>query len=433
MWREAAEKGDWEAALLCVRADVAQYIIWHRRHTEPVMYIPGRPPFKMVAVDVAALSEHVRNLIQCLVRLNRLNQAPAVLNRLQNAIADDRWRRKIVYHRAFATLMTGDRALAGRELLAAGPITPAEDDVDLLQIHIDLNAAGLGFTERQALYLRVVEITRSRSDKIQYRGAAAFDLLLVDDEKGGRTAMAAAVVAARALEAEKPLSPVAESWLCRSLETLAVIDRDAQLFKESTDRLKRLLAEVEWTAKGRAELLRSIGDAHRYAGDFTQAVDAYRRSLAEAPSAIVQVYEAESLLRAGSPGDALALMRTISTEGLDVPEVADHAFVYFYIAVAAKDPAALRQADRLLRAAVTPHAYFQTQRLQHIVTVQDALTALAEKRDPPKIGGFLRALSTVSRYVQLQPNFNGLGINFNNIIDDAVERAERKAWEDDGQ
>jgi hypothetical protein len=35
--------------------------------------------------------------------------------------------------------------------------------------------------------------------------------------------------------------------------------------------------------------------------------------------------------------------------------------------------------------------------------------------------------------VQLQPNFNGLGVNVNNIIDDAVERAERKARDEDGQ
>jgi hypothetical protein len=432
-WREAAEQGDWEGALLCVRADVAQYVIWHRRHTEPVMKIPGRPPVKMVAVDVAALSEHVRNLIQCLSRLDRLNQAPAVLIRLRNAIDDERWHRKIVYHKAFAALMSGDRVAAGKELAAAGPITLAEDDVDLLQIHIDLNGSDLGFTDRQGLYHRVVEITHSRSDEIQYRGAAAFDLLLVGDEKGGRAAMEATVAAGRTLEAEKPLSNIAESWFCRSLETLAVIDRDAALFKELVDRLTRLLTEGDWTATGRAELLRSIGDAHRYAGDFKHAADAYRRSLGEEASTIVRVYEAESLLRGGSVSDALQLIRAITTDGLDAPEVADHAFVFSYIALEAKDPDALRQADRLLRAAVTPHPYFQTQRLQHIITVQEALAALAEKREPPKIGGLLRALSALSRYVQLQPNFNGIGINFNNIIDDAVERAERKARDEDGQ
>ena len=44
-----------------------------------------------------------------------------------------------------------------------------------------------------------------------------------------------------------------------------------------------------------------------------------------------------------------------------------------------------------------------------------------------KLGPVIGALSTISRYVQLQPNVAGLGININNMIDDIVERAEKKA------
>ena len=87
-WRDAASAGNWEGALLLVRADVAQYVIWHRRHTIPDLKIPGRPQAEMFRIDVAALSEHVGNLVQVLYRLGRLNQAPAVLERLRPAIAD---------------------------------------------------------------------------------------------------------------------------------------------------------------------------------------------------------------------------------------------------------------------------------------------------------------------------------------------------------
>jgi len=78
-------------------------------------------------------------------------------------------------------------------------------------------------------------------------------------------------------------------------------------------------------------------------------------------------------------------------------EVADHAFVFFYIALASKAADALREADRLLRSAETPHAYFQTQRLEHIVAVQDALSALPANQEPVKVAGLLGALSTLSR------------------------------------
>jgi hypothetical protein len=200
---------------------VAQYVIRHRRHTVPDLSIPGYSQARMFSIDVAALSDHVGNLIQVLQRLDRLNQAPAVLAKLEPAIDDERWRRKIIYHRALVTLLTGDRQKARETLTEAGPITAFEYDVDLLQIHIDLNGGRLGFTERQALFQRVIAVTGSRSDKIQYSGAGAFDVLMLGDEAGGRAAVAAAVELGRKLEAEAPLSPVAESRLCRSLETLA--------------------------------------------------------------------------------------------------------------------------------------------------------------------------------------------------------------------
>jgi hypothetical protein len=66
-------------------------------------------------------------------------------------------------------------------------------------------------------------------------------------------------------------------------------------------------------------------------------------------------------------------------------------------------------------------------RLQYIVTAGEALEALDAHREPPAIGPVLSALKTVSRYVQLQPSFMGVGIKFNSIIDDMVTRAEERA------
>lgn len=424
-WRAPAEAGHWQSALLLVRADLAQYVIWHRRHTVPDLNIPGRPQHMMFAIDVAALSEYVAHLVQALYNLGRLAQAPAVLERLRGAIADPRWVRKIAYHRALVALVQDDRDRARTELLAAGPITETDDDVELLQIQIDLNGAGMGFTQRQALYARIVEKTRSRSDKIQYRSAAAFDLLLLGDEEAGRSGFEAAIAEGRALEAIKPLSATSETWFCRGLEALAVIDQDPAKFQELVERLNRLQATGHWTDIGRADLLRSIGDAHRFAGAYGEGAEAYRASYALQASPIVHVFEAECLLRQDRVGDALALIRTVPAGTMDPPEAADHAFTFFLIALAAKDRSALEDAERLLRGVSTPHPYFETLRLQHLVAVQDALRALAEHKEPAKVGPLLRTLKAVSRYVQLQPNFNGVGINFNNLIDDAVERAER--------
>jgi len=428
LWRVAAGEGRWPAALLLIRADIAQYVIWHRRHTVANIRAPGMP-LDMYLVDIEALSAHLANLTQALFNTGRLAQAPAVLERLRPVIADPRWVKKIAYHRAMVALVQDDRGKAKDELKALGPITAASTDVELLQIHVDLNGEDLGLTERHALYGRIVEISTSRADKIQYRGAAAFDLLLLGDELAGLAGFEALVADARAMEAVKPLSPRAEEWFCYGLETLAVLSQTPALFDELVVRLESLLATDNWTSAGRARLNRALGDAYRFGRQYAKGIEAYGFSFAEQPTQIVRVFKAECLLRLDQVTEALELIRDVDASTMSEAEAADHAFTYFYIALAAKDRTALVEAETRLRAVPTPHPYFQAQRLQHIVSVHDALAALSAQREPAKVGPFLSALKAVSRYIQLQPNFNGLGINFNNMIDDTVERAERRASE----
>lgn len=83
-----------------------------------------------------------------------------------------------------------------------------------------------------------------------------------------------------------------------------------------------------------------------------------------------------------------------------------------------------RGEDRL-RAADTPQPYFEQRRLQHIVTIGDAIEALDSKQELSELGPILSALEKVSRCVQLQPNWNGLCINTNAMIDDFLANAQR--------
>jgi hypothetical protein len=92
----------------------------------------------------------------------------------------------------------------------------------------------------------------------------------------------------------------------------------------------------------------------------------------------------------------------------------------------------LLDARELLKAAVTPQPYSENHRLQRIITIGDALEALDDKAALPPLGPLLSALEKVSRYAQLQPNWNGLGIDGNAIIDDFLANAQErlKALED---
>jgi hypothetical protein len=143
------------------------------------------------------------------------------------------------------------------------------------------------------------------------------------------------------------------------------------------------------------------------------------------PWEIVRVFAAECLLRDGDANGALAMIRSLKADHFDAPEAADYAFTYALAAVAAGDLGAVRNADQLLRAVETEAPYFESLRLEYLVNVQEALRALEAGQPRIDLGPMLKGLSALSRYTELKPNWMGVGLNFNNMIDDFVARASK--------
>ena len=424
-WQADAHAERWLAALRHVRADITQYRIWHLSHTVPLdVPHPIYSRDQIMLIDVNALNAHLENLMWLYVRLGWLHRLSALLDDIESAINDPRWRAKLAYQRGIVALWQGDR-VAAAEKIAGLNVTPACEDVDLLQIHVDLHRNAMGLSEHLAFYDAIVTLTRSLADKLQYCGAYAFQLLMAGDDKGAAARFEAAIAVGREAEAEKPFSVNAMIWFCKVLEGRGVIDHDRAFLDEAAARLEPLAGDKErLTASGRAMVGRQVGDVLRYAGRYQEAIEAYRKAFEEEPDQALRTFEAECELHLGNTDQAYALIRRIGVTKLETAERADHAFTFFYIALARRDPEALSDARDLLKAAVTPEPYFERLRLQHIVTIQEALDDIASEREPAAIAPLLQGLKALSRYVQMQPNIAGIGLNLNNMIDDLVARNE---------
>lgn len=411
-----------------LRADVTQYTIWHLTNTAPAV---ARNPELRVAylmnIDIEALSDYVENLMWGYARKGWLKRLPVTLDRLKHNIDDPRWLAKIAYHRGICALWREDRAQATSEIEILQPITSETADVDLLQIHLDLHGSDIGLIEKLAFFNRISSLSHSRADKLQYSGARAFEILMAGDEDGARRAFDAVIAMGREMEVEKPFNDTTETWFCRVLEGRAVIDQVDELFDEIDERFARLIGEeVKWSDLWRANLWRARGDSLRYAGRFEAARDAYRTSRSLVPSPELRTFEAECELRLKNPDEAYRLIRSVAVDKLDMSERADHAFTSFYIALVRGDRQSLLDSRDLLKGVATPQPYFQDRRQSYIILVGDALEALDNRQEMPKLGPILASLKKASRYLQLQPNWNGIGINGNAIIDDYIEHVEEK-------
>jgi tetratricopeptide (TPR) repeat protein len=428
-WRKAAVEKRWSEMIRHLRADVTQYTIWHLTTTAPaIVHQPNLKDGWLMNIDIEALSELVDNLMWGYARKGWLNRLSDVLDRLKVNIQDPRWQAKIAYHRSVCALWRNDRDLAKREFASIQPITTDCSDVDLLQLYVDLYGTDIGMMERLRFFDRIRELSKSVSDKLQYGGARAFELLLHGDEQGALSAFNTVIQLGREFEAEKPFSPRAESWFCKTLEGQAIVARDQALFAEIDMRITKLInLQDEWTPGGRAQLLRSLGDCRRYGGVFTAAIATYQESdkLVSAPE--LRTFQAECELHLGNLDEAYRLIRTVPVDELDLPERADHAFTNFYIAIARGDKRSLLDARDLLTSVTTKQPYFETRRLQHIVTIGEALEAIQNKAPLPEVNPLISGLQRLSRYALLQPNLAGIGLNANVMIDDFISYAEERA------
>jgi tetratricopeptide (TPR) repeat protein len=377
----------------------------------------------LLEIDVEALSEYVLTLMWGYDAAGRQEDIPEMLDRLRDNIDAPAWRGKIAHHKALERLWHDDRDGAARELAKAGRITAQSNDVDLLQIQLDLQGNNMGLSETLSFMDRILELTTSRADRLQYGGARAFQLIMAGDEDGGVKSLQKVVQQGREMEAERPFGIRSEIWFCRVLEGVAFVTRQQALFDEVVERLERLLTDSNLSDAGRAHVGRFIGDAHRHAGKYLAAIDAYNAALNFKSDAVLFVFEAECRLGLGDSDEALRILQTVDASSLDAPERADFAFTYFDVALARKERIALETAREFLETASMQQPYFEKLRLSYIVAVQDALRALAEKRPLPKSTGLSTFLRSLSRYLLLQPNIAGIGINLNNALDDIADRA----------
>jgi SEC-C motif len=168
-----------EQALEAARADVTQYTIWHRSHTEPAIQMGMPKKGSIFEIDVRALADCVETLMQCHIKAEKSDEFPVVLERLRDNIRDTAWQRKITYFHAIHALGPRWDVVAGRrELERLGPLVE-DDDVETAQLYLHLFGDSLSFTEKLTIIDRILSNSKKLSDLLHYKGRELLCILLL--------------------------------------------------------------------------------------------------------------------------------------------------------------------------------------------------------------------------------------------------------------
>lgn len=424
--RAALDSGEYAAALLESRADITKYTIWHKSHTEPLLRITPIEGKTLLDIDLKALAELVELLLHCHRKAGRSTEFPAVLERLRSNINDPRWQRKIIYfHALHAVLPDWDERRGRRELRKLGSIKE-EEDVETLQLYLDLFGEELAFSETLEVIDRILIYAENEVDRLHYSGTKAVQYLLIGDQEKAVVELETAISDYRQSAKASDPSGYALYRFAMSLELLGSIRKDTELLDEAIQLYGQLLQRDDWTPTGLANILRQLGDTHRYKGSWSQAKEAYDRAIASHPLPILKVFRAECLLQSEGWQVAASEMSSLDVAALSGPEYTDYVFAAAAIAIESGELARMNQAESLLKGMQLSVPYLREWRDSLLLSI---LEVQRTGRSSSLLQGVRRAMSgigaTALRYVKLEPNFMGVGINLGRMLEDLTSAAEK--------
>lgn len=410
----ACKEKQFGRALVAARTDITQYTIWHRTNAAPMLRM-GVPIEPLLRIDVNALGEYVDRLSWLYFNTGKWKSWPAAIERLSANIDHERWRKKISYQRAVLHLAPGgSRSKARQELAKLGPITPTEDDIEILQIFIDLELRDASFSERSAFYERLITLDDSAEGQIQYRGCKAIDLLLHGDPKAAKAQLRGLLDEYRC---DEGLSAFARQKLYDVQETLGTITDDDALLRQTASELSSVMQDDIWTEHGRSNLYRQIGDCYRCAREWEMAVGAYDAAIALDGSLICRLHLAECFLYQKEIKKAVSQIEAVPIEGLDEPGMMDFIFTYSAISIWSEKIEMLEKAQAWLKELKASEPLFDQRRLNLLVRVTETAAKGTATSEAKADSAPERGIAGASRALMLQPNFFGIGINFNEIIE----------------
>lgn len=410
----ACKEEKFGTALIAARADVTQYTIWHRTNTAPMLHV-GKPVELLLRIDVNALGEYIDRLSWLHFNTGRWKNWPATLERLSTNIGHEWWRKKIVYQRAVLNLAPGgSRSKARQELAKLGPITPAEDDIEILQIFIDLELREAFYSERTVFFDRILELDDSPESQIQYRSGKAVDFLLHGDPKAAKIQLNDLL---DEYQNDDGLSSYARQMIYEVQGVLGTITNNDALLRQTASELSATMQDGSWTDHGRSNLYYKMGDCYRYAKEWDLAIGAYEAAVALDGRLICRIHLAECFLYQKEIDKAVHQIAAVPFEELDEPNMMDFIFTYSAVSIWSEKVEMLEKAKAWLKALKASEPLFNERRLSLLVRVTETVAkgaATSEaKEDSAPDGG----VAGSSRALLLQPNFFGIGINFNEIIE----------------
>ena len=411
------ERGNYSKAETAYRAFLTQYIIWYHEHTVPFHNAcPSEADF-LLLVDIEAVMEIVFQIANCLYHQKKTEEIDVFLEHSENIICDPRHTFNVRSYRAFWRDYLGNTEDAKFLLRKADYVNikliadNAFGRQGLLFI-LKILCLELSLSSNLEILQVLLERVEEDIDLVELLSHKALIYFFYLDQTSAEKFIGEAIEKIRILR--KSIDHIEERYLvisARTWELKGIISVSEDASKQAVEELNNLLPLFERNIDMLSWVNASIGHIYDFVGDLVKAKEYFQRSydLKKTIEVTIDLAKVNSLL--GNIEEANGYLNEIRIEDIDENLSIDYYAVQANIAIKVSDKSSARIiCDKLANLDISIP---QFQELRNIIrfALYDMIT---EKSDPDSL--IQRIIKGMSRYLILQPNIFGIGININEII-----------------
>jgi len=408
---------DYEKAEVFFRAHLTQYIIWYHEHTVPFHNDRPSEAKLLLLIDIEAIMAIIFQLVKCLYHQKKNNEIDIFLKHSENIICDPRHAFNVRSYRAFWCDYLGNTEDA-KVLLRKSDYSNIKLIADNefgrkgLLFMLKILCLELPLPSNLEILQALIECVEKDIDLVELLSHKALICYVYLDKTSAEKFIDEAIEKIGTLMKRIDhievlhLAVSARTW---ELKGIISVSEDAS--RRAIEDLNNLLPFIEHEIDMLSWANTSIGHIYNFMGDLKRAQEYLQRAynLKQTTITSLDLAHINSLL--GNIEEARNCLNEIRVKDMDKNLSIDYYAVQANIAIKAADKSSARVICKKL--ANLDISIPQLKELRNIISYS-LYDMINKKSDPDSL--IQRIIKGMSRYLIIQPNIFGIGININEII-----------------
>ena len=426
---ELYNKGLYEEALHSCRQHLTWYRLCHQAHTVPFLKSGTKESKELLKIDIEALADITGLLHRCYFHTGQSEDFPSAIERLSDAVDDPRWRNKIRYFHALWWLLDKQDRKASLSVVSEIDIAACEDP-EILTLFVDVSPPEMPFKTKVELLDRIIANTHRASEVLQYTILKGIAYCLINEIPQGCEIMEEAIATYKGIGADEK-TPYGAFHLAHGLQIIGEFKGNVTVVRDAITHyitIQQEATDSDYAAAYFADIEKALGDCYSFLREYDKASQYYQASLGHEDSDLTKVFLARALVNLGDLVQARETLRSIDLSGFNEHAHYDYAISWSILATRSLEEEDLEIAKINLKEAKSFWPIFISKR-------DSALIDLLETSPRKTEGRFKSLIRALNRYVSLNPNVFGIGIDFNKIVEELhekeIKRPSNKAMDSD--